>query len=75
MAFLPQFISEESNLIDQIMIIVVTWIVVDLICKIIYGLLAKSIRPFLTTGKSMAMFDKSTGALYIAAGVAAAFIV
>ena len=68
MAFLPQFISAHGNLSRQIFIIVITWIFVDMLCKIIYGLLAKSIRPVLTTRKHMARFDKSAGALYIVAG-------
>ena len=72
MAFLPQFISNNGNLKQQIFIIIVTWIVVDLLCKILYGLLAKSITPFLNTKKSMSKFEKSIGALYIVAGGVAA---
>ena len=71
MAFLPQFISADNHLTRQIIIIVAVWIVVDLICKIIYGLLAKFIKPWLTTSTSIARFEKSTGGLYIVAGVAA----
>ncbi|MGI2027213.1 LysE family translocator [Endozoicomonas acroporae] len=75
MAFLPQFISSEKPLADQIFIIVMTWILVDLFCKLLYGLLAKSIKPMLNTQKSKSIFDRLTGALYIIAGIAAVSII
>ena len=71
-AFLPQFLSPDGNLIQQTFIIVAAWVVVDIICKLIYGLLAKSIRPFLNTPKRMFAFDNTSGGLYITAGVVAA---
>ena len=71
-AFLPQFISPQISLIKQTVIIVVAWIAVDIICKLLYGLLAKSIRPLLATPKRMSAFDNTSGGLYITAGVAAA---
>ncbi len=74
MAFLPQFISTDGNLKQQIFIIVITWIVVDLLCKILYGLLAKPIRPFLDTRKNISRFEKSIGVLYIMAGGIAAVV-
>ncbi|WP_257287730.1 LysE family translocator [Endozoicomonas sp. SESOKO2] len=75
MAFLPQFISSEKPLLDQIVIVVVTWMLVDLVCKLLYGLLAKIIKPILRTEKSKSIFDRSTGAFYIIAGIAAVLIV
>lgn len=75
MAFLPQFISSEKPLADQIFIIVMTWILVDLFCKLLYGLLAKSIKPMLNTQKSKSIFDRSTGAIYIIAGITAVSII
>ena len=71
-AFLPQFISPQGNLILQISIIVIVWIVVDIVCKIFYGLLAHAIRPFLQTPNRMSKFDKTSGGLYITAGVVSA---
>ncbi len=73
-AFLPQFISPTSNLVQQTTIIVSTWIMVDIICKLLYGLMGKSIRPFLNTPKTMSVFDTTTGSLYITAGVVAALV-
>ncbi|WP_373690654.1 hypothetical protein [Endozoicomonas sp. ISHI1] len=75
MAFLPQFISSEKPLLDQIVIVVVTWMLVDLVCKLLYGLLAIIIKPILRTEKSKSIFDRSTGAFYIIAGIAAVLIV
>ncbi|MGI9279699.1 MAG: LysE family translocator [Endozoicomonas sp.] len=75
MAFLPQFIQSGQDLLPQIVIIVITWVVVDLMCKLLYGLLAKSVKPLLNTEKSLLLFDRSTGGLYILAGIAAALIV
>lgn len=75
MAFLPQFITKDEPLVNQITMIVLTWVAVDLSCKILYGFLAKTLKPFLNTAKSKAIFDKSTGALYLTAGVAALLFV
>ncbi len=75
MAFLPQFIVGDENLALQISIIILIWIAVDAICKILYGLLAKTIRPFITTPKSFAAFNKLTGILYVIAGVVAVLVV
>ncbi|WOG29828.1 LysE family translocator [Endozoicomonas sp. 8E] len=75
MAFLPQFISRDHDLVQQILIIVMTWVVVDLVCKLLYGLLSKSVKPMLNTKKSMSLFERSTGGLYVLAGIAAVLIV
>ncbi|WP_422137651.1 LysE family translocator [Endozoicomonas sp. ALC020] len=75
MAFLPQFINRDQDLVQQILIIVMTWVVVDLVCKLLYGLLSKSVKPMLSTKKSMLLFERSTGGLYVLAGIAAVLVV
>jgi threonine/homoserine/homoserine lactone efflux protein len=73
-AFLPQFISQKSPLLSQLVIIVSTWIIVDLICKLIYGNSAHLLRPLLTKAKNKIRFDKTIGGLFISTGTLAALI-
>lgn len=73
-AFLPQFISTQSPLISQLLIIVTTWVVVDLVCKLIYGNSAHLLRPLLATAKNKIRFDKTIGGLFISAGTLAVLI-
>lgn len=73
-AFLPQFISAQAPLFDQLVVVVSTWIVVDLICKLIYGSSASLLKPILTTAKNKMRFDKTIGGIFVAAGASAAMI-
>ena len=73
-AFLPQFISAQAPLLNQLVVIVATWIVVDLICKLIYGSSANLLKPILTTAKNKIRFDKTIGGIFVAAGASAAMI-
>lgn len=73
-AFLPQFISAQAPLLNQLVVIVATWVVVDLICKLIYGSSANLLRPVLTTAKNKMRFDKTVGGIFVAAGASAALI-
>jgi len=73
-AFLPQFISTQAPLVSQLIIIVTTWVVVDLVCKLIYGNSAYLLRPLLTTVKNKIRFDKTIGGLFISAGTLAVLI-
>lgn len=73
-AFLPQFISAQAPLFDQLVVVVSTWIVVDLICKLIYGSSANLLKPILTTAKNKMRFDKTIGGIFVAAGASAAMI-
>ena len=73
-AFLPQFISAQAPLLNQLVVVVTTWIVVDLICKLIYGSSANLLKPVLTTAKNKMRFDKTIGGIFVAAGASAAMI-
>lgn len=73
-AFLPQFINPQSPLFEQLIVIVASWIVVDLICKIIYGSSAHLLKPVLTTAKNKMRFDKTIGGIFVAAGASAAIV-
>lgn len=73
-AFLPQFISAQAPLFNQLVVIVATWVVVDLICKLIYGSSANLLKPVLTTAKNKMRFDKTVGGIFVAAGASAALI-
>ncbi|CAH0991278.1 Homoserine/homoserine lactone efflux protein [Sinobacterium norvegicum] len=73
-AFLPQFIDPAQAILGQLSVIVATWFVVDFICKLLYGSTSTLIKPYLTTGKNKARFDRFTGVLFIAAGLSAALL-
>lgn len=69
-AFLPQFIDPQASLSQQLLIMVLSWCVLDLICKIGYGSSAKLIQVTLKTGQGMGLLNKLSGSLFISAGTA-----
>lgn len=75
MAFLPQFLSTDTSLNRQLVVIVGSWVVVDLLCKLLYGFLAKSVQPIFHEPKRLRWFDRFAGALYCTAAAVAVWIV
>lgn len=73
-AFLPQFLNPQVDLFQQLVVIVSTWIVVDLICKLLYGSTSHAIKPVLTSARNKVRFDKTVGSIFVAAGASAALI-
>lgn len=70
-AFLPQFISAESPILSQLLIMIATWAVLDLLCKLFYGLSARGAATFLRSGKGQVWFNRISAALFAGAGSAA----
>ncbi len=67
-AFLPQFMTTESPLITQLLIMSASWCVLDLISKIGYGLTAKVLAPMLKKQQNIRRFNRFCGGLFVGAG-------
>ncbi|WP_263262981.1 LysE family translocator [Pseudomonas sp. RIT-PI-S] len=70
-AFLPQFIRADHPLGQQLLVMVATWAVLDLCCKLAYGLLARGAAGYLRSGRGQRWFNRSSAALFAGAGAAA----
>ena len=69
-AFLPQFISAERPLLGQLLVMIDTWAVLDLSCKLFYGLSAQGAARYLRSGKGQVWFNRISAALFGGAGAA-----
>jgi threonine/homoserine/homoserine lactone efflux protein len=69
-AFLPQFLSAERSLPTQLLVMIVTWAVLDLGCKLFYGLSARGAARYLRSGKGHVWFNRTSAALFGGAGAA-----
>ncbi|WPP01383.1 LysE family translocator [Pseudomonas sp. HR96] len=67
-AFLPQFLSADRPLAGQLLVMIATWTVLDLLCKVGYGLGARSAARYLRTGKGQSWFNRVSAGLFGAAG-------
>ncbi|MBR9869007.1 MAG: LysE family translocator [Oceanospirillales bacterium] len=67
-AFLPQFMTQESPLLTQLLIMSISWCVLDLISKLGYGLTAKVLAPALKKQRNIRRFNRFCGGLFISAG-------
>jgi threonine/homoserine/homoserine lactone efflux protein len=72
-AFLPQFIRAEAPLAQQLGVMIVTWAVLDLCCKLSYGLLARTAGSYLRSGRGQQWFNRASATLFAGAGAAALF--
>lgn len=72
LAFLPQFIDPATSLAPQLLVMIATWAVVDLLCKLCYGGFAKLAAPALTAAHRRRAFNRVTGAIFVGAGTLAA---
>ncbi|WP_213877610.1 LysE family translocator [Pseudomonas sp. dw_358] len=70
-AFLPQFLSAEQPLPGQLLVMIITWTLLDLLCKLAYGLGAHGAARYLRTGRGQSWFNRISCGLFGAAGVAA----
>lgn len=73
-AFLPQFINPKNSIASQLLVMVLTWIAVDVACKLSYGLSAKVVNPFLRSYEGKKLFNAVTGVFFIGTALAAAFL-
>ena len=69
-AFLPQFISAQRPLLGQLLVMIATWAVLDLACKLFYGLSAQGAARYLRSGKGQCWFNRISAALFGGAGAA-----
>jgi threonine/homoserine/homoserine lactone efflux protein len=69
-AFLPQFLSAERPLLGQLLVMIVTWTVLDLLCKLAYGLGAHGAAGYLRSGRGQRWFNRVSAGLFGAAGAA-----
>lgn len=70
-AFLPQFIDIASPLTSQLLLMIATWTLLDLLCKLLYGLGARRAREVLRAGNGQCWFNRVSAGLFAGAGLAA----
>jgi threonine/homoserine/homoserine lactone efflux protein len=69
-AFLPQFLSSQQPFLPQLLIMIATWTLLDLLCKLAYGLGAHGAARYLRSGSGQSWFNRVSAALFGSAGVA-----
>ena len=67
-AFLPQFLSSQQAFLPQLLIMIATWTVLDLLCKLAYGLGAHGAARYLRSGSGQSWFNRLSAALFGCAG-------
>ncbi|SDH98209.1 LysE family translocator [Pseudomonas abietaniphila] len=70
-AFLPQFLKADQPFLGQLITMIITWTLLDLACKLFYGLSAQSAARYLRTGKGQSWFNRISAGLFGTAGTAA----
>ena len=68
-AFLPQFLSSQQPFLPQLLVMIATWTVLDLLCKLAYGLSAHGAARYLRSGAGQSWFNRVSAALFGCAGV------
>jgi len=68
-AFLPQFLSSQQAFLPQLLIMIATWTLLDLLCKLAYGLGAHGAARYLRSGKGQSWFNRISAALFSGAGI------
>lgn len=66
--FLPQFIHSERPLLPQLLLMIATWLVLDLGCKLFYGLSAQGAAHYLRSGQGQIWFNRVSATLFAGAG-------
>ncbi|SIP96961.1 LysE family translocator [Marinobacterium stanieri] len=67
-AFLPQFISPEAALLPQLMVMCLSWCLLDLLCKLAYGSSAHLLKPVLRKGRNLEHFNRASAGLFVGIG-------
>ncbi|MBD1552241.1 LysE family translocator [Pseudomonas typographi] len=70
-AFLPQFLDAGHPLGPQLWVMVASWALLDLTCKLGYGLGARGAARYLRSGRGQVWFNRASAALFGGAGAAA----
>ena len=68
-AFLPQFLSGEQPFLPQLLVMIATWTVLDLLCKLTYGLSAHGAARYLRSGRGQSWFNRVSAGLFGGAGM------
>jgi threonine/homoserine/homoserine lactone efflux protein len=68
-AFLPQFLRGDQPFLPQLLIMIATWTVLDLLCKLAYGLSAHGAARYLRSGKGQSWFNRVSAGLFGGAGM------
>ncbi|MBX9719530.1 MAG: LysE family translocator [Microbacteriaceae bacterium] len=66
-AFLPQFIDPEGDLLVQFAIMASTFIVIEIVFELVVAALSQSVQPMLA--RAGRWFNRATGGLFIVIGV------
>ena len=69
-AFLPQFLNPNQPFLGQLLVMIATWTVLDLLCKLAYGLGAHGAANYLRSGKGQSWFNRISAGLFGVAGTA-----
>ncbi|MGV8919875.1 MAG: LysE family translocator [Pseudomonas sp.] len=69
-AFLPQFLRADQPFISQLLTMIATWTLLDLLCKLAYGLSAHGAARYLRSGKGQKGFNRVSASLFGTAGAA-----
>ncbi|WP_248751804.1 LysE family translocator [Pseudomonas sp. MWU15-20650] len=69
-AFLPQFLNSQQPFLPQLLTMIATWTVLDLLCKLAYGLGAHGAARYLRSGSGQSWFNRISAALFGGAGIA-----
>lgn len=70
-ALLPQFVDPHTGLLQQLAVIVGSWFVADCLCKLTYGLAAKSVSGVFTKSENQRRLDLVSAGLFIAVAIGA----
>lgn len=70
-AFLPQFLTADQPFLPQLLIMIATWTLLDLLCKLAYGLSAHGAARYLRSGKGQSWFNRVSAGLFGGAGMMA----
>jgi len=73
-AFLPQFINPQRSIASQLLVMVLSWVAVDVGCKLSYGLSAKVVNTYLRSYQGKKLFNALTGVFFIGTALVAAFL-
>ena len=69
-AFLPQFLNPNLPFLNQLLVMIATWTVLDLLCKLAYGRGAHGAAGYLRSGKGQSWFNRVSAGLFGVAGTA-----
>ena len=70
-ALLPQFVDPQASLLPQLLVIVCSWFAADCLCKLAYGLAAKSVSGLFTNPTNQRKLDLVSAALFITVAIGA----